>query len=68
MQSEEEENLRAVFIEQYGVTIEFPVYYFHQTTFVPHITDMVVTLGYHIIPKGPNTSIQNTYLDGTVED
>ena len=63
-----EDNLRAIFIEKYGVTIEFPVYYFHQSIFVPHVTDMIVTLGYHIIPKGPTTNIQTTYLDETVED
>ena len=31
-----EDSLQAVFIEQYGVSIEFPVYYTAQTRLVPH--------------------------------
>lgn len=29
---------------------------------------MVVTLGFHTIPKGPTTNIQTTYLDDTIEN
>ena len=46
-----DQDLRSVFIDNYGVSMELPAYYLHDSKFVPHYRGYVVTTGYHIIPK-----------------
>lgn len=67
-------DLRSVFIENYGVSMDMPVYYHHDAKFVPHFKDYVVSMGFHIIPKrqkemytDKEKNVQTTYIDGRVE-
>ena len=48
---ETSQDLRSVFIENYGVSMEMPVYYHLDAKFVPHFKDYVVSMGFHIIPN-----------------
>ena len=73
-QKEEKQDLRSVFIENYGVSIEMPIFYHLDAKFVPHFKDHIVTMGFHIIPKKPKDmytdhedNLQTTYMDGKVE-
>jgi len=70
----ESQDLRTVFIENYGVSMEMPVYYHSDAKFVPHVKDYLVTMGFHIIPKQQlnmytelEKNVQTTYIDGRVE-
>ena len=64
------EDLRPVFIKNYGVSMEIPAFYYNDAKYVPHFKDYVVTMSQHIIPKKqkPQINIQTTYIDGRVED
>ena len=64
------EDLRPVFIKNYGVSLEIPAFYYNDAKYVPHFKDYVVTMSQHIIPKTqkPQINIQTTYMDGRVED
>ena len=62
------EDLRGIFIEDYSVSLDFPTYYHHDAKFVPHSVQYAVTMGFHIIPKASNATIQTTWIDGRVED
>ena len=56
----EENDLRKVFIQNYGVQMEFPGYYIALAKFVPHYDDYVVQASFHIIPKGYSQTVQTT--------
>lgn len=51
------EDLRGIYIENYGVDLEFPAYYYQDAKFVPKNHDLVVTMGFHIIPKASVATI-----------
>ena len=63
------EDLRPVFIKNYGVSMEIPAFYYNDAKFVPHFKDYCVTMSQHIIPKKqkPQIKIQTTYMDSRVE-
>ena len=50
------------------MSLEFPAYYYHSAKFVPHFPKNVVTMGFHIIPRASNATVQTTFIDGRVED
>ena len=43
-------DLRATFLKNYGVSMEFPVYYYVDAKLVPHIEDHIIEAAFHIIP------------------
>jgi hypothetical protein len=49
-QKQSQQDLREIFIENYGVTMEIPAYYYYDAKFVPHSQDQLVTMAFHIIP------------------
>ena len=44
-------DLRATFLKNYGVSMEFPVYYYVDAKLVPHVDDHIVEAAFHIIPQ-----------------
>ena len=64
-----DQDLRSVFIDNYGVSMDLPAYYLHDSKFVPHYRGYVVTTGYHIIPKKQmyQENVQTTYIDQRVQ-
>ena len=54
---QEHEDLRGVFIDNYGVTLEFPAYYYLDSKFVPSEENLVVTMGFHIIPTNSTAQV-----------
>ena len=65
-----QEDLRHIFIDNYGVQMEIPAYYYYDAKFVPHFKDQLVTMAFHIIPKKQkyHSNVQTTYIDGRVEN
>ena len=59
---------RATLIENYGVTMEFPAFYYYNAKFVPHEKDHLVTMEFHIIPQNEKTTVQTTFQNGNVEE
>lgn len=47
--------------------MELPAFYYQHAKFVPHMPDHVLTMAFHVIPKG-NEVVQNIFQDGTVND
>jgi hypothetical protein len=45
------EDLRPIFIKNYGVSMEIPAFYYNDAKYVPHFKDFIVTMSFHIIPK-----------------
>jgi len=64
----EMKDLRKVYMENYGVSFEFPSYYLNTARFVPHVKGHIVTLAWHIIPRNANQVVQTTWIDGTVDE
>ena len=53
----ERPDLRKVFMDQYGVTIEFPAYYHKTAKFVPPKCQYIVTAAFHIVPTRSNQMV-----------
>jgi hypothetical protein len=62
-QQNEHADLREIYTEKYGVTMELPGYYQETAKIVPHSPDHVVATAFHITPKSYTSTIQTTYLD-----
>ena len=60
--------MRKVYLESYGVELDFPGYYYCDSKFVPNNTDYIVTLSWHIIPPGKNKQVQTTLVNKTYKD
>ena len=43
---------RSNLISRYGVSMELPAFYYYNAQFVPHLTNCLVTMAFHIIPQG----------------
>ena len=41
---------RQIFVDKYSVEIEFPAYYYVDSKFVPHYSNLIIVMSYHIIP------------------
>lgn len=59
---EKDENMRKVFVENYGVQLELPVNYNQEAKFVPHYPQLVVTSTKHINPKDDNIEIHTHHI------
>jgi|APSaa5957512535_1039671.scaffolds.fasta_scaffold91613_1 hypothetical protein len=58
-------DMRQVFIDAYGVELDFAGFYYHCSKFVPNQEDLVLTLCWHITPEGNNKVVQTTKYDRT---
>ena len=47
----EKEDLRKIFTDKFGVRMEFPAYYNYKAVFVPHYEGLIISFGFHCIPK-----------------
>jgi hypothetical protein len=57
-------DMRQKFMDQYGVSIDFPGYYSDSGVLVPHVAGFIVSSGFHIIPKSTRAQIQvNPYSE-----
>ena len=63
-----ENDLRKIYIENYGVKMEFPAYYIQDAKFVPHEPDLIVQMAQHIIPKVFTHTVQTTWINGDVQE
>ena len=61
-------DMRKVYLESYGVELDFPGYYYSDSKFVPNNPDYIVSLSWHIIPPGKNKQVQTTLIDKTYKD
>lgn len=52
--------MRKVYIDAYGVELDFAGYYYHSSKFVPNHDDLILTLSWHITPEGKNKRVQTT--------
>jgi len=46
--------MRKVFLESYGVEMDFPGYYYSDSKFVPNEDKYIIVTAWHIIPPGKN--------------
>ena len=46
--------MRKVFLESYGVEMDFPGYYYSDSKFVPNEDKYIIVTAWHIIPPGQN--------------
>ena len=64
----EKPDMRKVYLESYGVELDFPGYYYSDSKFVPNNQDYIVSLSWHIIPPGKNKQVQTTLVNKTYKD
>ena len=52
-------DMRQVFLESYGVEMEFPGFYYYDAKFVPKADshNYIVVLAWHIVPQGKNKMV-----------
>ena len=59
--------MRQVFLESYGVEMEFPGFYYYDAKFVPkaNVHKYIIVLAWHIVPQGKNKKVQTTKINKT---
>ena len=59
--------MRSVFLESYGVEMNFPGYYYYDSKFVPleGKTNYIIVLAWHIVPAGQSKRVQTTMFNKT---
>ena len=60
---EDATDFRSNFMEQYGVDIQFPSFYSSHGVLVPHKKNMIVSTGFHTIPRIDDQVVQVTEYD-----
>ena len=50
-------DLREVYTEKYGVSMELPGFYQETAKIVPHFPDHIVSTAFHIIPRSYTSTI-----------
>ena len=60
--------MRKVFIDSYGVELDFAGFYYHSSKFIPSQKDLILTLSWHIVPEGKNKVVQTTMYDRTYQE
>ena len=58
-----EDDMRKIFIENYGVEMSFPAYYYSDAKFVPNNSNYILSTSWHIIPENKDVSVQTTYIN-----
>ena len=53
-------DFRSNFIDEYGVSIEFPAFYSRDGCLAPHANGFVVNSGFHVIPRNNDQVVQIT--------
>ena len=68
--SQQSSDMRQVFLESYGVEMDFPGYYYYDSRFVPKEDKVkyIIVLAWHIVPQGRNKRVQTTRFDKTFKD
>ena len=61
----QEIDMRRVYIDAYGVELDFAGFYYHSSKFIPNQNDLILTLCWHITPEGKNKVVQTTKYDRT---
>ena len=61
-------DMRKIFLESYGVEMDFPGYYYYDSKFVPAHSDYITVLAWHIVPQGKNKQVQTTLYNRTYKD
>ena len=61
------DTLRQVFLESYGVEMSFPGYYYSDAKFVPNHNEYIVCTSWHIVPDGRNLEVQTTNINKEYE-
>ena len=59
--------MRKIFIESYGIELDFGGFYYSDSKFVPNHEKYIITACWHIVPKGDSKIVQTTNYDKTVE-
>jgi hypothetical protein len=57
--------MRKVYIDAYGMELDFAGYYYHSSKFIPNQNELILTLCWHITPEGKNKVVQTTKYDRT---
>ena len=62
--------MRKIFIENYGVEMEYPGYYLMDARFVPYDEKYLINLSWLInpVPQTLGTTTQTTFIDGTYKE
>jgi hypothetical protein len=58
-------DMRKVYIDSYGVELDFAGFYYHSSKFIPNQNELILTLFWHITPEGKNKVVQTTMYDGS---
>jgi len=56
----EENDMRKVYIDAYGVELDFAGFYYHSSKFIPNQDPLILTLCWHITPEGKSKVVQTT--------
>ena len=59
--------MRKIFIENYGVEMSFPAYYYADAKFVPNNSNYILSTSWHIIPENADVQVQTTWINKTYE-
>lgn len=51
------DKLRQIFLESYGVEMNFPGYYYQDAKFVPNHNEYIICASWHIVPDGRNLEV-----------
>ena len=49
---QEDTDMRKIFIESYGIQLDFGGFYYSDSKFVPNHEEYIITACWHIVPKG----------------
>ena len=52
-----EDDMRKIFIENYGVEMSFPAYYYSDAKFVPNNSNYILSTSWHIIPENADVQV-----------
>lgn len=60
--------MRKIFIESYGIELDFGGFYYSDSKFVPNHEEYIITACWHIVPNGESKIVQTTYNDNTFKE
>jgi hypothetical protein len=60
--------MRKVYIDAYGVELDFAGFYYHSSKFIPNQNDLILNLCWHITPEGKNKVVQTTKYNRSVTE
>lgn len=57
METSNNDKLRQIFLESYGIEMNFAGYYYQDAKFVPNQNNYLVCSSWHIVPENPNLEV-----------